>query len=758
NGTYTGQVAFTVSGGTTQTLGVTFTVGTGSSGGTLTINPSAVSLTAPAGSTSLVTQQLTVTSSSAVTLNASASTNSGGNWLLVAPAGMTEPATSFSFIVYTNPTALPSGTYTGQVQFAISGGATQTLSVTLRVVEPGRLLSSKSSLTFPDNSNSNNPFAPQFLLVSTVDASQVTISVSASTTSGGTWLSASPTTPTTATFVQVSVNTSGLGNGTYQGAIQISAPGTTLELLVIPVSLTIAVPAVSVTVTTAPAGLPITVDGQSYFAPATFSWLPGGSHSLGTVASQTSNGTRNTFSSWSDGGSQIHSVTAPSAAATITANFQTSYLLTTNVIGGSGGISVQPATNDGYYQSGSTVQLTAQPSAGSQFVSWSGDASGNGNPIPLSMTAPRTVGAAFGPFAPCTITLNGSSASVSAYGDILRVRIAAGSGCSWQSFSSVPWVTILSGFSGSGSGTVRIKVDANSDGTSRAGTVSIAGIPYTLTQAAGGCAFQVSGPATALPGSSAGYQLTIKASSPNCQWNAAASAPWVTLTGATTGSGNGTVSFSLANNSAADPRNGYIIAGGQWGQFVQKSLVPSLPFSDVPVTHLFFDSISLLKTNNISVGCGSWRFCPEAPVTRSEMAAFIIRALFGESFTFPPTPYFDDAGPSHPYFAYIQKLREIGVTNGCAATAYCPDATVTRGQMAAFLVRARLGVTANESFPFSPAPLFEDVSTSNLFYAYIQKMKQLGITDGCTATKYCPDDTNTRGQMSVFVVRGLLDP
>lgn len=750
--TYYGQISFAVSGGSTQTLDVTLTVGGGV--GKLTFNPSSASIVATAGSTMPTWRELWVTSTAPMTLSTAVSTTSGGNWLSVKPSAVLEPTLGFRCFITADPTGLAPGSYTGQVSFSINGGATQTLDVIFGVI-PGRLLSSRTSLVFPDPGNSNNPFAPQFLSVFAIDGSQVPISI---TTSGGTWLSAHAVDPAIPTFVQVSVNTSGLGNGTYEGAIQFSVPGTSYEPLVIPVSLTITAPTTGVTVATVPAGFPITVDSQSYFAPATFSWLPGSSHSLGTVASQSSNGIRNAFSSWSDGGSQTHTITVPSATATITANFQTSYLLTANVIAGSGGISALPSVNDGYYPAGATVQLTAQPSAGSQFVSWSGDASGNGNPIRFTMTGPRTVGATFGPFAPCTITLNGSSASISAYGDILRVNITAGSGCSWQSFSSVPWVTILSGSYGSGNGTVRIKVDANSDGASRAGTVSIAGIPYTLTQTAGGCAFQVSGPTTALPGSSAGYPLTIKASIPGCQWSAVASTPWVTLTSATTGSGNGTVSFSLANNSGADPRNGYIVAGGQWWQFIQKSLVPTLPFSDVPVTHLFFDSISLLKGNNISSGCGSGRFCPEEPMTRSEMAAFIIRALFGESFPFSSAPYFEDVGPSHPYFAYVQKLREIGVTNGCTATAYCPDATVTRGQMAAFLVRARLDITSNESFPFSPAPLFQDVSTSNLFFPYIQKMKQLGITDGCTATKYCPDDTNTRGQMSVFVVRGLLDP
>lgn len=75
--------------------------------------------------------------------------------------------------------------------------------------------------------------------------------------------------------------------------------------------------------------------------------------------------------------------------------------------------------------------------------------------------------------------------------------------------------------------------------------------------------------------------------------------------------------------------------------------------------------------------------------------------------------------------------------------------------MAAFLVRARLGLTSAGTFPYPAAPLFNDVGPSNIFFPYIQKMREMGITSGCTTTTYCGDDTNTRGQMSVFIIRGF---
>ena len=73
-------------------------------------------------------------------------------------------------------------------------------------------------------------------------------------------------------------------------------------------------------------------------------------------------------------------------------------------------------------------------------------------------------------------------------------------------------------------------------------------------------------------------------------------------------------------------------------------------------------------------------------VKSKEMAVFVIRAKLnltpGQDPPHNPIPFFQDAPLSHPYFTFIQKMKELGVTMGCSATMYCPDATTTRGQMA----------------------------------------------------------------------------
>jgi hypothetical protein len=78
--------------------------------------------------------------------------------------------------------------------------------------------------------------------------------------------------------------------------------------------------------------------------------------------------------------------------------------------------------------------------------------------------------------------------------------------------------------------------------------------------------------------------------------------------------------------------------------------------------------------------------------------------------------------------------------------------------MAAFLIRARLGLTAGEPFASPATPFFADVPANHPFFSSIQKMKELGITSGCTASQYCPDDPVSRGQMAVFLIRAFFTP
>jgi len=517
----------------------------------------------------------------------------------------------------------------------------------------------------------------------------------------------------------------------------------------------------SVTVNTSPAGLGVIVDGASYASsPQSFQWTAGTSHTISVLTPQSSAGTRYSFAGWNDGGAQTHAITAPASAATYTASFQTSYLLTTAVTPtNTGAVVATPASPDGYYAGGTVVQLTPSPASGYQFGAWSGGLSGGTNPASLVMNGPQAVSAGFVALSSCSYTLSRTSFAGMSEGDIGFVNVTAAEGCAWTAASNAPWLTVSAGAPGTGNGIARFLLAANPSTSLRSGVLTIAGQSVVVGQAGTGCL-----PGIALPAAgtapAGGGPLSLNVSAPQgCEWSSSVAPNWLSLNSAASGNGAGTAQLTAAGNGGANTRTGTLSVGGIAVQLVQNSGNSSQVFTDVPTSNLFADYIGLLKLYGITTGCATTAYCPNDTTTRGQMAAFIIRSLAGENFTYTQTPYFTDVPASNLFFRYIQKMRDLGITNGCSATLYCPDDAVMRGQMAAFMIRARFGITAGQTFPYPAAiAAFQDVPPASGFFPYVQKMKQLGITSGCTVNEYCPDAPTTRGQMAVFLIRALFTP
>ena len=112
------------------------------------------------------------------------------------------------------------------------------------------------------------------------------------------------------------------------------------------------------------------------------------------------------------------------------------------------------------------------------------------------------------------------------------------------------------------------------------------------------------------------------------------------------------------------------------------------PFGDVPCSHTFATWIQELAVRGITTGCGGGNYCPGSPITREQMSAFILRAL-GEFSPPPPSMQrFLDVPPTSPFYAFIDRLAALGITAGCGGGNYCPGRPVTRAEMAVFLVSA----------------------------------------------------------------------
>jgi hypothetical protein len=111
-------------------------------------------------------------------------------------------------------------------------------------------------------------------------------------------------------------------------------------------------------------------------------------------------------------------------------------------------------------------------------------------------------------------------------------------------------------------------------------------------------------------------------------------------------------------------------------------------FGDVPGSHWAAGWIEELVAEGITAGCGGGNYCPEAPVTRAQMAVFLIRATRGANSVPAPSGVFGDVSPSYWAAAWIEELVALGITVGCGRGEYCPEDAVTRAQMAIFLIRA----------------------------------------------------------------------
>ncbi|HKY48234.1 MAG TPA: S-layer homology domain-containing protein [Acidimicrobiia bacterium] len=178
---------------------------------------------------------------------------------------------------------------------------------------------------------------------------------------------------------------------------------------------------------------------------------------------------------------------------------------------------------------------------------------------------------------------------------------------------------------------------------------------------------------------------------------------------------------------------------------------PAGVFADIAGSP-FAAEITWVAQEGITAGCKAppgALFCPDAFVTRGQMAAFLVRAEGyidgggGDLFVDDDGSIFED---------FIDKLATAGVTLGCQPppnARFCPDGLVTRAEMAAFLVRAldlRSGVGAN---------LFVD-DDGSAFEQYIDQLASSGITLGCAPPPnalFCPNDFIPRGQMAAFLFR-----
>lgn len=167
-------------------------------------------------------------------------------------------------------------------------------------------------------------------------------------------------------------------------------------------------------------------------------------------------------------------------------------------------------------------------------------------------------------------------------------------------------------------------------------------------------------------------------------------------------------------------------------------------FADVAAGDPAAPFVEAVFRAGITSGCGDGNFCPEQAVSRAELAVFLVLAR-GDS-GIPPRRRFADVAPGSFAAGFIEKLAVDGITAGCGAGNFCPQNRVTRAQMAVLLA-----VAAGLEPVDPPTGTFIDVPPDAFAAGFIERLALEGITAGCGAGRYCPEDLVTREQVAVFI-------
>ena len=190
--------------------------------------------------------------------------------------------------------------------------------------------------------------------------------------------------------------------------------------------------------------------------------------------------------------------------------------------------------------------------------------------------------------------------------------------------------------------------------------------------------------------------------------------------------------------------------------------LPTIPvfftkaYWDVPRGAINSPFIHGLAGARVTRGCGDGNYCPTATVSRAEMAVTIVRGIHGPDFV-PPAAVgiFADVTISDTDTTadYIEQLFNDGVVLGCAVgppRLYCPNDLVNRAQMSVFITK---GILLPPVIP--PTGYFTDMAGYHWADPFAEALFNAGITVGCGDHQFCPAFPITRGQLAVWLVKGL---
>ena len=252
--------------------------------------------------------------------------------------------------------------------------------------------------------------------------------------------------------------------------------------------------------------------------------------------------------------------------------------------GGRGTLQIATLAGCPWSVTSSSTWLTPLTTSGSGSANVAYDVSANtGSAREASLTvAGRTfiVSQDAAPTAPpCSFSINPASRDLAASGGATSVDVTSQAGCAWTVQGGASWI-VVNETSGSGSGTVNYTVTPNTTISARQATLTVAGRVHTVNQAGLVCTIAVSPPAQTFPAAASSGQITIT-TLPLCPWTASSNAGWV-LPASTSGSGPGTLSYQVLQNTSVQQRTATITVNGQTHAITQSGAAPTCAYDIAP--------------------------------------------------------------------------------------------------------------------------------------------------------------------------------
>jgi hypothetical protein len=399
---------------------------------------------------------------------------------------------------------------------------------------------------------------------------------------GAPWAQLSASSGTAPSSVELVVDTAILAPGTYVGMLGVSAPGSTNNDNSTPIVLTVATPPPCTYSLNPQAGTLQAIGGTGSFGVATVAscaWTAVSSDPSWLTVTSGAAGTGPGIVRFSAG----RSLLASSRSASITVNSQ---IFTVTQFGSSCSFAINPTALSATAAGGNAnISVSATTLAPGMSCSWAASglsvtpAGGSGNrtvqvSVPVNPTvASRVLTATIAGQTltvnqsgmGCSVGLGSSSAAAPASGHDGSVAVTTDPACHYDTVTGPSWITITSGGSNDGPGTLLYSVAPNTTTTPRAGALSIGGQLFQISQAGLTCSvtLDTSGLGTPFDATGGVGTIGVTTNAPGCSWSASSEESWASVAPPSS-TGHGTVIVSVGSNAGSiTPRATSVTIGGQ---------------------------------------------------------------------------------------------------------------------------------------------------------------------------------------------------